>query len=90
MIAENLKMENVLFLTENTLVFSFMKREKIIRERNMPKSHDITDIWHDSQNFLIRFSLHIKYTGMSAKEKIEKYGNEKVNGDNYLSAALTI
>jgi Xaa-Pro aminopeptidase len=95
-IAEKLKNGECAGFDGKTLsVFSFMEIEKKLSAKGIRinKSHDIIgDIWHDRPQIpsYTIFSHDIKYTGMSAKEKIEKVREEmkKVNGDNYLISSL--
>jgi len=95
-IAHKLKSGECVGFDGKTLsVHSFREMEKKLSLKGIRinKSHDIiADIWEDRPQIpsCTVFSHDIKYTGMSAKEKIEKVREEmkKVNTDNYLISSL--
>lgn len=76
-------------------VFDFREMEKKLSAKGIriDKSHDlIGSIWENRPQIPsgMIFNHDLKYTGMSAKEKIEKVREEmkKVNAENYLISSL--
>jgi Xaa-Pro aminopeptidase len=95
-IAEKLKNGDCVGFNGRTVsVFDFREMERKLSAKGIriDKSHDLVgSIWDNRPQIPsdMIFCHDIKYTGMSAKEKIEKVREEmkKVNAENYLVSSL--
>ena len=95
-IAEKLKNGDCVGFNGRTVsVFDFREMERKLSAKGIriDKSHDLVgSIWDNRPQIPsdMIFCHDIKYTGMSAKEKIEKVREEmkKVNAENYLISSL--